>query len=473
MKILRVLALVLLAAVGTAAQTTQFNGVVKDLTETPIGPLGYVAFTLKPGIDTTISGNARFTPTTVNCTIVDVSIVSAVGNGVTTTITTSANTNWAVGDQLVFSGTGTALDLFTVAAPAVINGGALTTVFTIASTYNGTVNIGYVGGLYANAGTGKCVVTQNTAINPANTSYSVAIQVGTAGANATVSTFNTYAIGAGPIDISTIVPTPSQQPSYSFVDLFSNGQTISGLKTFTNTGNTYSGGTFNSPTINTPTITGFACTSCSMTTPTIIQPLFTTQPITLQATFNYSLSWTNPAAARAISIIDPLGTDSFLWTGVGGGQQSVYNKDFQTGIGFNAPPSYVGSAAYAVAGAIGLNFTTGRLSLTAQNSSVGTTTFYTYTQATTQPFSTLKYSLITTTNNAGGGTVSVTLTWPDCSGGVTQTRTSATISLVTLSNEVDGSFYICLLSGGNVTYSTTDSSVGVGAYALRVWMSFE
>jgi hypothetical protein len=62
------LSLLLLAALPGFAQTTTYTGTIKDLTGATVTS-GRVTFTLMPGIDTTISGTARFTPMTVSCTI--------------------------------------------------------------------------------------------------------------------------------------------------------------------------------------------------------------------------------------------------------------------------------------------------------------------------------------------------------------------------------------------------------------------
>jgi hypothetical protein len=307
------LLLVFICSVRAAsAQTTQFAGVIEDLSQNAV-QAGNVAFTLRPGIDTTISGNARFTPTTINCPILNPSVTSTTSTGTTVTVNVTPAQVWQAGDILIFRGTAdSVLNSSTVAFPYTITIVNSTTSFTFAEagSHNNGAG-GTVGGIYASAGTGACIVTQNSAINPAYTSYSVAIQP----ANTTTSSFNTYAIGSGPIDISTIVPTPSQQPSYSFVDLFSNGQVISGQKSFTNVNNTYAGGTFNNPIINNPTITGASFATPIFNSATLNTPFFGTQPITLISAFNYSLTWSTPGAARIINIPDPGANDTFAFLG--------------------------------------------------------------------------------------------------------------------------------------------------------------
>src|SRR5205807_1955545 len=75
---------------------------------------------------------------------------------------------------------------------------------------------------------GPCTVMNNTALSPPGTSYTVCIQPNfvTPG-----SCFNWYALG-GVTDITTVVPTPSTAPAFTFVDTYSN-QLIGGMKTFT------------------------------------------------------------------------------------------------------------------------------------------------------------------------------------------------------------------------------------------------
>lgn len=475
MKLLRKLALLLicLGSVGTAyAQTTTFNGIVKDLTTTPV-PVGNVNFTLKPGVATVISGNAQFTPSTVICEIHNPAIVSTSG---TTTITVVVGTaqNWLAGDKIIFVGTGDAtLDASSVASPYTITVRNSSTSFSF--TQSGTHTngaVGTVGGMYATGGTGGCAVAQNSALNPAYTSYQVAVQPGTP--PVTVSSFNTYAIGSGPIDISTIVPTPSQQPAYSFVDLFSNGQTISGLKSFTNTGNTYSGGTFTNPIINNAIFNTTTATNWTLVTPTIQQPTFTTQPITLVSTFNYSLSWAVPAAARSISIIDPGGTDAFVF---GNANQTLTNKQFGSGITFTANPASVNGAT--TAGPYGIAPIVAQANVTGRSTSIGTTTLYTYVLAGSQALAVVDYSEVVTSGAGGGGTLSLVINWTDCVAGAMNqlvydsTTGLGTISLVTTGAQVNGTMTICPANGTVIGYTTTDSTPGTGIYSLRLRAKLE
>ncbi len=473
MRLLRYLglALILLAAtVAASAQTTQFNGLVRDTTNTPIAS-GNVAFILKPGVDTTISGNARFTPTTVNCPIIVETPTSIIGNGTTTTLFfAGGGITWQIGDQIIITGTGTLLDVG-VSSAWTLNGASGGNTFTFGSGYNASLfATGYIGGIYASGGTGKCVVVQNSAINPAYTSYSVAIQP----AGITTSSFNTYAIGAGPVDISTIVPTPTQQPSYSFVDLFSNGQTISGLKNFTNTGNTYSGGTFTNPILNNATFNTTTATSWTIATPTIQQPTFTTQPITLQDTNNYSLSWTNPSAARSISITDPGGTDVFAWVGAA---QTLTNKTMGTGWLIGKPPASVNGTN--TVGDYGVPAVVAKVDLLAQSTSLGPTTLFTYTTVSSQSMTEVDYQMSVSTAT-GAGTVGLVISWTDCSGISTNqglyTMTASPAGNLIFNSGVQsmqGRLSLCVQSGSSVGYTTTDSTPGTGKYDLHLRVSLE
>ena len=61
----------------------------------------------------------------------------------------------------------------------------------------------------------------------------------------------------------------------------------------------------------------------TLTTKTLTSPIVGTQITLDQTTADYTFTWANPAAARAISIIDPGGTDAFLWRDA---TQTVTNK---------------------------------------------------------------------------------------------------------------------------------------------------
>lgn len=60
---------------------------------------------------------------------------------------------------------------------------------------------------------------------------------------------------------------------------------------------------------------------------TLTSPTMETSIILKQTTANYTFTWANPAAARAISIIDPLGTDVFAWQDA---TQTLTNKTLTT-----------------------------------------------------------------------------------------------------------------------------------------------
>lgn len=86
-----------------------------------------------------------------------------------------------------------------------------------------------------------CLLVQNTSLTPNGTWYAARI----CPQNACSSAFTFYNYST-PIDISSVPPTPTTSPAYSFVDLIAN-QTIGGNKTFTGstvfTGSTTFGGT--------------------------------------------------------------------------------------------------------------------------------------------------------------------------------------------------------------------------------------
>src|SRR5258708_3282262 len=209
-------AVILSSAPVPQTPLTIYNGLMSETTGVAVAT-GNVTFSLKPGIDTTISGNARFTPTAVSCVIANAPVVSTSG---TTNITVVVGTgqNWQIGDSIIFAQTAdSGLNNSSVVSPFTITTVNSSTSFIFVATGTHTNGAGgTVGGLYSATGTGACQVVQSSAQNPAYTSYSVAIQPN----GTTTSAFNTYAIGSGPIDTSTIVPTPSQQPRYSFLDLF-------------------------------------------------------------------------------------------------------------------------------------------------------------------------------------------------------------------------------------------------------------
>lgn len=224
--------LMLLCAIGGQAQTTTtVIGAIKDLTGT-IVPGGQVTFELRPGGDTTITGNGRFTPSTVTCTINQSDDFSATGvaraaNVVTVTFTTPHS--FLAGDVVTVSSmTDTSFNgTFTIATVAD------TSHVTWAQTgSNGSTGAGIISALRASPGPGSCKVTQNTALQPAGTGYNVCLWP----LGARTSCFNWYAIGVGPIDLSTAVPTPGSMPIYAFVDTLNN-QTIAGNKTFSGTVN--------------------------------------------------------------------------------------------------------------------------------------------------------------------------------------------------------------------------------------------
>jgi hypothetical protein len=60
-RLIQIMSFLFLLACSAFGQTTTITGVIDDLTVNPVTS-GKGVFTLKPSVDTTISGNARFTP---------------------------------------------------------------------------------------------------------------------------------------------------------------------------------------------------------------------------------------------------------------------------------------------------------------------------------------------------------------------------------------------------------------------------
>lgn len=67
---------VLLSAFASAQTTTIINGTIKSLTGSVVTS-GQITFTLRPGLDTTISGSARYVPNTVTCKITGAGAIKA------------------------------------------------------------------------------------------------------------------------------------------------------------------------------------------------------------------------------------------------------------------------------------------------------------------------------------------------------------------------------------------------------------
>ncbi len=215
-----------------AQTTTVVTANVKDVSGN-IVPTGQVTFDLEPGIDTTISGNARFTPQTTVCTINQAqnggtgAITSLARASNVVTATFSAQTTFIVGDVLSLGGWSDATfdgtSAFTVTAVSAVSPWTVTWNQTAA---NSSATGGVISALRASPGPGSCTLTENTALTPAGTYYKVTIWPN----YAPTAAFNFYALTATQ-DLSSVVPTPATVPAFSFVDLFSN-QTISGAKTF-------------------------------------------------------------------------------------------------------------------------------------------------------------------------------------------------------------------------------------------------
>lgn len=249
---------ILLLAVGASAQTTTVIGTIKDLSGNVV-PGGQITFELRPGGDTTISGNGRFVPSTLTCSInQSMSFNSSTGlsrSSNVVTVTFTSPHSFIVGDVVTVTGmSNTGFNgTFTVASVAD------TSHVTWSQTAgNATTGGGIISALRASPGPGSCLVTQNTALQPAGTGYNVCLWP----LGARTSCFGWYAIGVGPVDLSTTVPTPGTMPLYAFVDTINN-QTIAGNKTFT--GNTVFQGTVTFP--NTFALTGtFSTTTANPAT---------------------------------------------------------------------------------------------------------------------------------------------------------------------------------------------------------------
>jgi hypothetical protein len=68
--------------------------------------------------------------------------------------------------------------------------------------------------------------------------------------------------------------------------------------------------------------------TATLTNKTLTSPAIGTSMVLNQTTGNYTFTWANPAAARAISLEDPLGTDVFVWKAA---TQTLTNKTISGG----------------------------------------------------------------------------------------------------------------------------------------------
>ena len=241
--------LLLLASSALAQTTTSVTGIIKDLGGT-LQTSGKVVFTLRPSVDSTISGSARFIPAPpVTCRLASTgNIVNAANTNVTTTVGTTnpgtsvvvtSATGFAIGQAIYISGAGAGSAGYVGTITNIIG-----TTFTISPATSTSVSAGAA--VYD-----PCQITQNTSLTPAGTYY----QVDLCPSNACLSKFTTYAI-APLVDFSTLVPTPATSPVYPLANLFSD-QVIGGQKTFTGplvVGDGFVG-------------FGFACTDQTLTSP--------------------------------------------------------------------------------------------------------------------------------------------------------------------------------------------------------------
>lgn len=156
--------------------------------------------------------------------------------------------------------------------------------------------------------TGTQTLTNKTLTNPLIT-YSGTQAIGLKSSGA----FTGSLIWADfPANRTLTIPDPGGNASFVMT---AGAQTIAGVKTFSNSPvlstNTITGSGANTVTLFTSsdTVVGRATTD-TLTNKTLTAPSFTASSLTLkQSSFNYTVSWANPAAARAYTIRD-VGTDA-------------------------------------------------------------------------------------------------------------------------------------------------------------------
>lgn len=215
----------LLSASAAFCQSTIVIGTFKSGDGVTVVSSGQLAAILTPGIDTVMSGIARFSPTEVDCGINGANVAANQAVRLTNSVTISGLTGhtFIVGDTLqvasmtdsTFNGT------FTITATTA------TTITYLQTAGNATSGGGSLSALRAIPGNGACTVATNTLMQPSNTSWKFCVQPGFIQPG---SCFVGYALG-GTLDVSAQVATPTLTPAYSLVDTFSN-QTINGNKTF-------------------------------------------------------------------------------------------------------------------------------------------------------------------------------------------------------------------------------------------------
>jgi hypothetical protein len=169
------LAIALLTGLAQA-QTTSITGTIRDLTNSVVTS-GQISFTLQPGIDTTMSGTARFTPFEVDCTITGAGLVKALDGVSTCTLTNNTSLQPAgtaykaciqpgfisPGSCVVFYALGSSIDISTlVPTPAQMPAYHVVDDFSNQSiagtkTFTGTVILG--GSLGATTFSGNLTVT--------------------------------------------------------------------------------------------------------------------------------------------------------------------------------------------------------------------------------------------------------------------------------------------------------------------------
>jgi hypothetical protein len=220
-----VFAIVFVSAFASGQTTTTYTGVIKDLSQNVVAA-GQVTFELRPSLDATISGFARFVPSTITCSINQATAGASSAARAANSVTISGLTGhtFVTNDIVTVSGmTDSSFNgTFTV-------GSTTATSITYPQTAgNTTTGSGVISALRSTPGPGSCTVTMNTALNPSGTSYRICIQPNYISPG---SCFNDYAVVSSR-DITTVIPTPTTSPAYTFVDLHS-AQTVDGNKTFT------------------------------------------------------------------------------------------------------------------------------------------------------------------------------------------------------------------------------------------------
>lgn len=183
----------------------------------------------------------------------------------------------------------------------------------------------------------------------------------------------------------------------------------------------------------------WTATAQTLTSKTLTSPIVGTQLTLDQTTADYTLTWADPAAARAISIPDPLGTDVFVFRDMA---QTLLNKTLTTptiGSFTNATHNHEAAAGGGTLGIIAA--TTGTLTVARGGTSLATTP----TNGQLLIGNGTNYTLATLAMLTGGGTA-VT----NGSGSITLSRvfTDELTGLALSNNGVDATNDIDIAVGG-------------------------